>query len=352
MTGRAAGLLGLAAALTANQPTMAATLCDQLVAPIRKLSDTGGVVGFDNLRPVARPGREVAADVGEAKARERLKGQFGITDSLTSEIDDIAGPTVARIIRLGDSDAYVAMASLGTPHCESYVFFVRHSGDEARKAPGPFPADVTCPRGGFAGSVAGKPVFAIADTNEETGLSRFRLAEWRGDHWDGQCTVTARWALTYDLDDVWYPDPRRISEFEALAVRLGPELAHGGKPAFPQTYDHTLFERMRGLAAGPAFDERPGPDWPKEQTGQRFAGAPIDLPFVSGGNTYLVRAGRLDDAAGRATPDSIMALYDLRDDRMVALGSVRVSVTLGRLTDIEVQPGITPAAARGALPRP
>jgi hypothetical protein len=358
----AAGLLVMTAASTAHAPAVLAqtALCQAVAqrlwsavavgtlheqAPLAELIAAAPAAVTHGAPGLAEGDQPPGLAKGSQSIAESLIQDYAADASLTAKLHELP-PTEAT--RFGETNVWLLDRTDGTLGCHSPMIVAASPGAAAHEIALPGSPDPTalCALSALtAVSIEGMPALWIEQSgafSNSLGESTITIGGLREETFAPPCMVTVDYALSDQArhafcDGVDCVPLIRTAEILALRLRQQETAESLGAGVIVSEADTTAYHRMAEIVAA----DQQAADLPA-------FGASLDTPYtifadqvvfpvrLSDGVVYLVRMGH-GGLGWRQTADTLVALYRLREDRLVPAASVYVAARRSGIIGVAVQ---------------
>jgi hypothetical protein len=312
------------------------------VAPLREQTPLAELTALAPAS-VVRGGAGLAKD-GQSIA-DSLIGDYAADQALAARLHE-AAPTEAA--RFGETNVWLLDRVDGTLGCHTPMIVAASPGAAAHEIAlpgGPDPTALCALSALTAVAIDGLPALWVEQSgafSNSLGESTITIAALRDETFASPCTVTIDYALSDQAthafcDGVDCVPLIRSAEILALRLRQQETAETLGAGAIATEADSTAYHRMSELVAGD-----------KRAAEMPTFGVSIDTPYttfadqlvfpmrLSDGLVYLARMGH-GGLGWRQSADTLVALYRLRDDRLVPAASVYVAARRSGIIGVAVQ---------------
>ena len=369
LTGRLILALGLSLGARAGLAAPADPLCTGLAAHIRALPAVGKDSQLWNgpmQRLATQPGGYVRLDqsdelfkggdaADEAKALwTRFQTQYRAPAPVLAALDqmDLASGGMAWLRRLGSSSVHAVELMQGSMDCSTFLVFDAPAGAPARLIDAP-PQIAAGVEGGFCGTdqglfgqVGGAPAVVEQSWPSTDPDYDIVASAWRSGRWTEPCEVKVSYRRVYRVGtshcrgDLCAALPAAATDVAASRDRQllasGANDAppfHWGPPAPKAALDKVA---KIEILVGPASDSLL-PTLGDKGDVVAFGDDAVVFPFKLAGQTYAGVLGHRS-IGWRVFPDYLLAVYDLKDGKPVAIAGLVINQSQGAAASVTVQP--------------
>jgi len=243
-------------------------------------------------------------------------------------------PESPQIASLPGNPIHALIATGGTMHCQTFIFFETGPGGQSRKLPdlvrGENDGAFCWSESGGLARANGRPVFLYRYDGATSFEYQLGIVPLDDGHWGEGCRVDATYQTLYTASTVSAPNGIASGEFEAAALALarkgqfgtGQAVAFSAVPASQRDGWNLLQAAARTVV---------DLDWHEPSYG----------PLVLGQKVYFATATR-QGVGWRENTDVQIDLYGMVQGRVQKVGSASLSAARGKLLDVKVLSGGVP----------
>jgi hypothetical protein len=340
---------GVVAALAGVPSTQAAapqaSLCDRLAAVARQVRPAAWARPWEALAPALRTNsydRKPTPFEADLAKSPVVREALGVDD----------GDETVQIDRLAGTDLYSPFTVQGTLHCQNMVFVRARPGRTPQIIGDPpaLPDGICWTQDARFGEAFGRPVSgAVSQTDDDDEIL---LMPWTGDRWGAACRLMLRFRNHYDITASHCGDPAVCKAAGEVALDIA--RAYGAKrkadrddspftwgpkpPADVSAALNALKPKLPETTEFPTFRDEESPrDSDFSYSG--FALFPIRLA-----DRWRVAAIGHAGVGWREGPDTLLAIYDIKDGKLAPLAGFVMPRSIAGL----VQANAAPATAKPA----